>query len=259
MKQFHPGLFNEYLFEVLKNKPKDKPKQTAPVEKKVETPKFEPLSRLPLVKDSAVALQYCKNRLLTDEMLSDIYFTSSFYEWVNTVVPDKFDSGILKYDHARIVIPLRDIMGSVIGFQGRTISDSVDAPKYLTIMLNDLPKIWGLDRIDYNKRVYVYEGPLDAMFMNNSVAMAGIDGNISFKDFVFVLDNQPRNPDVLNTYDKYITLGHKIVIWPQSLKFKDINDMIKSGMTVSDVQRVIDTNTFSGMTAKQKFNFWRKV
>jgi hypothetical protein len=56
-----------------------------------------------------------------------------------------------------------------------------------------------------------------------------------------------------------IDLGEKVCIWPESLRIKDINDMIVSGMTVEMIQHIIESNTFSGNAARLKFVKWRKV
>ena len=36
---------------------------------------------------------------------------------------------------------------------------------------DDAPKVYGLDRVNENKKIYVVEGPLDSLFVENCVAM----------------------------------------------------------------------------------------
>ena len=55
-----------------------------------------------------------------------------------------------------------------------------------------------------------------------------------------------------NTIDS----GESLVIWPNGIDDKDINDMVMSGL---DVQSVIESNTYSGLEAKLKFNTWKKI
>ena len=50
-----------------------------------------------------------------------------------------------------------------------------------------------------------------------------------------------------------------MVIWPKSVVQKDINDMIVSGMTKEEIEKIIKENTFSGVEAKLKFSEWRKT
>ena len=127
-------------------------------------------------------------------------------------------------------------------------------------MLNeDAPKIYGLDKIDIKKPVYILEGPFDSTFVENAVAMCGSDLDIrsfGWSDYIWVFDNEPRNREIIARIHKPIDRGDKIVIWPSSIVEKDVNDMINSGQ---DVSKVIESNTYSGLKAKIKFNYWKKI
>jgi DNA-binding CsgD family transcriptional regulator len=54
-------------------------------------------------------------------------------------------------------------------------------------------------------------------------------------------------------------MNHSIVIWPDTIGEKDINAMIMSGKTQSEIQNIISSNTFKGIRAQLKFNQWKKV
>ena len=127
-------------------------------------------------------------------------------------------------------------------------------------MLNeDAPKIYGLDKIDETKPIYITEGPFDSTFVENSVAMCGSDldiGSFGWSSYIWVFDNEPRNREIIERIHKTINRGDKVVIWPSSILEKDVNDMINSG---HDVRRVIESNTYSGLQAKIKFNYWKKI
>ena len=58
-----------------------------------------------------------------------------------------------------------------------------------------------------------------------------------------------------DTIDK----GKEIVIWPDSIKEKDINDMIVNGMTVDEIHDIISNNTFSNLHAKTRLIDWKKI
>jgi hypothetical protein len=163
----------------------------------------------------------------------------------------------LKYEEERIIIPLY-YNQELIGFQGRTLGSS--SIKYITIMLDEnAPKIYGLDEIEKNKTVYITEGPFDSTFIPNSIALCGADGDVSkwgINDPVWVYDNEPRNREILSRISRVVEMGQKVVIWPSTIKEKDINEMVLSGL---DVQSVIELNTYSGLEAKLKFNTWKKI
>jgi hypothetical protein len=127
-------------------------------------------------------------------------------------------------------------------------------------MLNEeQPKIFGLDRINTDESIYITEGPFDATFIKNSVAMAGSDIDIrSFKwsDHIWIFDNEPRNREIVTRISKVVDRGDKVVVWPKNILQKDINDMHLAG---HDVQKMVESNVYQGLQAKLKFNDWKKV
>ena len=146
----------------------------------------------------------------------------------------------------------------LIGFQGRSLGPN--SVKYITVMINDdAPKIYGLDTIETEKPIYILEGPFDSTLVENSVAMCGSDidiGSFGWSDYIWVFDNEPRNREINNRVSKIIDRGDKVVIWPNHIKQKDINDMVLSNI---DVMSVLKSNTYSGLKAKVKFNNWKKI
>jgi hypothetical protein len=176
-------------------------------------------------------------------------------EWANSQ-KSTFDNIIR--DENRIVIPMYDEDKNLIGFQGRALGKSFT--KYITVMLNeDAPKVYGLDTIDKTSTVYITEGPFDSTFICNSIAMCGADADISnwgISNPVWIYDNEPRNREIVNRISRTIDNGNSIVIWPNNIIEKDINDMVLSG---HDVMSMVKSNTYSGLEAKIKFNNWKKI
>jgi hypothetical protein len=122
--------------------------------------------------------------------------------------------------------------------------------------------MFGLDAVDFNKKYYVVEGPIDSLFLTNAVAMAGTDGNASglehVENAVFVFDNEPRNKDVCARMEKCIDRGYKVCIWPSKILDKDINDVIMKGTNQASIELIIDNNTYHGLEAKLQLTYWRK-
>jgi len=225
----------------------------------VEQPKFEfvkPVFRkkldLPKASEVPIAREYLENRKLNPEKF---YFADKFKEWVNT---QKHTFNTIGRDESRIIIPMYDINSNLIGFQGRALVPSPN--KYITVMLSDeAPKIYGLEKIDQSKPIYIIEGPFDSEFVENSVAMCGSDidiGSFNWTNYIYVFDNEPRNREIVNRISKIINRGDKVIIWPTPIQKKDINDMVLAGLNVMDVLKL---NTYSGLEAKIKFNNWKKV
>jgi hypothetical protein len=73
------------------------------------------------------------------------------------------------------------------------------------------------------------------------------------------MDNEPRNKDIVKQLDKYITLGYNVCMFPDSVKEKDINEMILAGRSSFEILELINTNTTSGIEAKLKFSNWKKI
>jgi hypothetical protein len=202
--------------------------------------------------NSHPAKEYILNRKLPTAAL---YYTEKFMEWTNSVKPDTFQD--ITQDEGRIIIPFKDKEGNVFGFQGRSLSSS--GLRYITVLLEEgHPKIFGLNSIDYDKTIYITEGPFDSLLLQNAIAMAGADASVSSlvdSDIVFVYDNEPRNVQITSRILKHISDGESVVIWPSSIKEKDINDMYLAG---HPVQEIVSSCTYTGLTATLKFNDWRK-
>ena len=251
LKQIDTQIHKQYIFEKFKEGNTGKNFTTQAPVLKFEAPKFKPKLDLPKASEDPVAKAYLENRKLNSD---NYYYTEKFKEWTNSLRPT-FDN--VSKDEPRIIIPLF-YQNILVGFQGRALGPS--KIKYITIMLtDDAPKIYGLDKVQKNKSVYITEGPFDSTFISNSIALCGADGDVDkwgISDPVWVYDNEPRNREILSRISRVIEMGQKVIIWPSTIKEKDINDMVLSGL---DVQSVIESNTYSGLEAKLKFTTWKKI
>ena len=251
LKQIDTEIHKQYIFEKFKEGNTGKNFTTQAPVLKFETPKFKPKLNLPKASENPDAKAYLENRKLNPD---NYYYTEKFKEWTNSL-RSTFDN--VSKDESRIIIPLFH-QNILVGFQGRALGPS--KVKYITIMLtDDAPKIYGLDKIEKNKNVYITEGPFDSTFISNSIALCGADGDVDkwgICDPVWIYDNEPRNREILSRISRVIEMGQKVVIWPSTIKEKDINDMVLSGL---DVQSVIESNTYSGLEAKLKFTTWKKI
>ena len=76
-------------------------------------------------------------------------------------------------------------------------------------------KVFGLNRVDFKKTIYITEGPFDSFYIDNAIAMAGADVDwelLREKEVVFVYDNERRNKEIINRMEKAIEKGYEIVI-----------------------------------------------
>ena len=260
LKYVDPHLYSEYQLETFS--------QSNTTNTKVDVGLFvsNPVFKTKTLNDDLVCLKslptnFPARKYMEDRKvpLKDLYYTNDFAEYVKNQFPEN-DKQL--YKEPRIVIPFYDKSGNLLGVQGRAIGSS--KIKYITIKNEDAPKIFGWNTIDESKRIYVVEGPIDSLFLHNCVASmdatlyrvtqwVGLD-----RIYTFVYDNEPRNKQILSNMRKTIELGHDVCIWPDNIREKDINDMVKAGMSPAEIQHIIDTNTHNGIMATMKMNQWSK-
>lgn len=209
--------------------------------------------------------KYLDKRMIPSDKHYKLYYSPKFKHWINSIIPDKFkminEDGTDIPDEPRLVIPFIDEKGKIFGLSARSFKP--DGLRYITIMFDESkPKLFGLDTLDYTKSFNVVEGPIDSLFLDNTIAMAGTDIRIDkipqLSNATFILDNEPRNVEVCKKIENLIDKNCKIVIWPSDIKEKDINLMILAGKTKQQLQEIIKQRTFSGLSAKLEFQQWRK-
>lgn len=262
LQQVNPQLFQEYLLDVLRERRPDKII--------VEPPKPPPTVRhnrldLPSIKDlpsSHPARIYVEQtRQLPERAFEHLYFTDEWTQWVQTL------GWPYVYEHEdhlpRLIIPWFNEDHLFMGAQVRLLTP--DAPAYMryTTLKADtsVEKIYGMDRVTRNARIYLTEGPLDSWFLPNGISAMGSDlwrayeRNFTTEDIVFIWDNEPRNAEVIEAMRKAIDNDKQIVIWPKSIDVKDLNDMHKAGY---DVYELVRNHTYHGARALLELMQWKK-
>ena len=131
--------------------------------------------------------------------------------------------------------------------------------------LDDVPLIYNIQNVDKTKTIYVTEGPIDSLFLPNSIAVGGsdfkkIDDSLK-ENAIIIYDNEPRNTEIIKKINEVIDLGYNVCIWNERRvsEFKDINDMILGGLTQEEIVEIIDSNTYSGLSAKAKLQEYKKI
>lgn len=274
LEDVDPMMSGEFRIECLKengNFNKRNPEGYTPDIAKFSKPrfqKFEPLkalkriSQLPATHPVSVFVR--DTRKIPPNYHFKLFYAPKFNAWVNSLLPGKLGEQQLEFDEPRLVIPFVDENGYVFGFQGRSLKKN-SSLRYMTIMLDDnKPKVYGLDSIDFNKDHFIFEGPIDSMFVDNSLAMAGSDMSFLIKDnSTIVYDNEPRNAAICKKIEQAIDNNFRVVIFPESVnkldKHKDINDLILSGMDKEQVRLLLHSNSHRGLLAKLKYTEWKRV
>lgn len=269
IKYVDPPLYNEYQLETFQDKQNLRQNDDSIDTSLFKSPTFKnSKAQLKLKKENLIELSHLPENFYARKYIADrkiplegLYYTSDFAQYIADQFPEETKK---LYKEPRIVIPFYDREENLLGVQGRSIGPS--KIKYITIKANEnVPKIYGWNKIDLSKTIYVVEGPLDSLFLKNCVAtmdaalyvaasIVGLD-----YDYVFVYDNEPRSKPIVSNMRKTIALGHKICVWPHDITFKDINEMILSGINSSTIQHIIDKNTYEEIMATMKLNQWEKT
>ena len=251
IKKIDPALHKQYIFERFKDGKTGRGTVVEEPKFNFEAPQFKPKLDIPKASKNPIAKRYLEKRKLNPDKF---YYTDKFKAWSNTH-KKTFDD--LTYDEPRIIIPLF-YQNTLVGFQGRSLGPS--KVKYITVMINDdAPKIYGLDTIRKSSPVFVTEGPIDSTFLRNSIAMCGADGDVGkwgISTPVWVYDNEPRSKEITARIASTIAKGDSVVIWPNQIKEKDINDMVLAG---HDVQTIVESNIYKGLEATLKFTTWKRI
>ena len=261
-----PQLFKEYKTEKYLEKQVQQPAK--PDITKIERPRYlkgsplRSLKKISQLPHDHPAKLYVVHRRIPPEVQYKLFYCPRFKQWVNSFIPEKFSTE--DGDEPRLILPFLDKEGECFGFQGRSFKK--DGIRYITIILDDSkPKIFGLDTVDFTKTFYIVEGPIDSLFLDNAVAMAGADLSIdkicgqdlALQNCVYVYDNEPRNVQIVKKMEQIVNRGYNIVIWPSSIEgVKDINDMVLEGY---DPKGMVKEFQFKGLEARLKFVEWKKV
>lgn len=208
-------------------------------------------------------LDYLNNRQIPKEFYSQLLFTSHYKRFIDTLVPNH---GKKLVDDARVIIPFYDVYNNLIAVSGRALETSDKTLRYITIRTTDSEEklVFGMDRVSVHEPVRIVEGPIDSLFVKNCVAsgdssLMTVAENISAGKKVLIFDNEPRNKEIVKLMQESIKSNHHIVIWPNTIEAKDINEMVMSGISLDEIEAIISSNTFSGLEAQTKFVFWKKV
>lgn len=266
IERVDPSLSREYRLEVFREEkggantgpryliPKPEFSAKAEPEKKLIDIGLIPISSLP---EDHRAVQYLVGRKIPKARYHDLYYAQDMKvcEELNINYKDRLISD------ERIVIPFRNLEGKLTGVSGRAMGNS--KVRYVTVRLNNEPLVYGLDRVDVSKIVYIMEGPFDSMLVPNSIAPGGTDmvralSYIPHDKAVIVFDNQPRNKQVVDHVQKMATRKIPMVVWPSNWKYKDINESVVDGVDPAEVVALLNTCTHQGLALNLALRDWKK-
>jgi len=203
---------------------------------------------------------YVINRKIPEKYYSQIFATSSISNISKKI--EKYQN-IMFPEFPSLVIPFYSETGMIDYIQCRRLDVVDDGLRYTTFELDSIAmKIWGLNSVNWNNRIYLFEGPIDAMCVDNALAMAGVSQSIVLS---YLLSKQPNkhnicicydsdyktNSDILRELHRRIDSGYSVIIYDKQFIWKDINAAIEKGnWTHNEIKEYLENRTFKGMKAK---------
>jgi transcription elongation factor Elf1 len=262
LKMTDPTLYDEYVVEKFKEKSASPiaRKHTTYVEPKTKRFSLDGIECVTTLGSDHPVIGYLEKRKIPLDAYSKLFYAPSFRKFSSSLEIEGGQRNFKK-DHPRLIIPFFDKRGNVSRLTARSFSPT-ENPKYLYIKIDpNGSRLFGLDNVDSSKTVYVVEGPLDSLFLPNSIAIGSADFCAKdidvFSNKIIVPDNEPRNPNVCEAINKAIKKGHRVCLWNEWWG-KDIDDMVVGGKTPEQVLDMIQSSTVSGIEAELKFLKWRR-
>ena len=272
LEQFDRGIHEQYTLE--KYRSGTTGRNESEPEYKFAEPKFgkcrastedverEPLcvglSSLSELQEDHPAVVFLLDRQIPRDKHHLLYFAPNFGAWAKTIDPD-----MQLGNEPRLIIPIIH-EGRLIGANCRSF-DPKSSSRYITLRKEkNEDRMWfGLDRVDSTRPVVVVEGPLDSLFLPNAVAIIGLGKCTTLpkelgSDPIFALDNEPRNKELVKTMQELVDNKRTLCIWPDTIKEKDINEMVLAGTQSCDILNTILQNSCSGSTATLRLSKWRR-
>jgi len=271
IKSVDESLLKEYVLERYKEG-KSNTRSVSTTTLDIQPPRFDKLEKQKIFEHGEwcdkltsghFCLTYLQKRKIPQKYYSKLLFTSHYKQFINTLIPNH---GKQLIDDARLIIPFYDEYDNLIAVSGRALENSDKTLRYITIRTGDSDKklVYGIDRVDLNQTVKIVEGPIDSLFLSNCLASGDANLGLTVKNIsagkkVLIFDNEPRNKEIVKLMQDAIKSDNYIVIWPDTIEAKDINEMVMSGISPDEIEKIISSNTFTGLEAQTKFVFWKKV
>jgi hypothetical protein len=131
----------------------------------------------------------------------------------------------------RLCIPYLDRNNKIIFYQTRSVQ--AEGPRYLN-KIGYEKSVFGIERIDPDKPyIFLFEGPLDAVFIKNGVSLAGLNLTqfqekqlleFPFHDRIWVLDNPNIDESSKVKITSLLKNKQKVFRWPTNTPYKDFNE-----------------------------------
>jgi hypothetical protein len=238
---------------------------------------FSDKEELPVLVPSETLPKDCIN--LSDSMQIDFYKDNAIVQQcLELIKARRLDTAVNrprtlylsladKNHKNRLVIPFLNEDKDIEFYQTRGFleKDLIAKPKYIS-KINAEKTLFNIDQVssDYDS-VYIFEGPINAFFTKNSLAVGGItdksahtfttrqqyqiDTTLKWFRKIWVLDSQWIDTTALTKSELLLQNGQDVFIWPEKFgkRFKDFNDICIACKIDEISHDFVQKNTFNGI------------
>lgn len=260
IKEISPSLYQQFKLESFSSFGKKRSIKKAENVEKEKSFSKELLSHFHTLSTSNnEVVEYAKERKIPTKFFSKLYSANSLND-ISKYLPQYKE--IRFPDFPVLMIPFFTWNNECDYISCRSINKNRKDFRFTTFELvkNGL-KIWGIPNIDWKKDIFVFEGPLDAMFAKNSLAFASAS-NFEAEEWLlkkkrkeeicFCFDNDyTKNIQIKKLVKRKIENGFRVLLYNKEFKWKDLNDAALLGnWTEPQIQQYINKRTFHDLRAK---------
>lgn len=269
LKENFKELYDEYRMSIFKDRKEQENQQ-----KEIYAPATDCFDKTLLVpaEKSLEARVYLEERMIPKDKWKYFYYCKAVGSFIRENRTDgKYDK--MKDQGEYLVTPIinwvartgKEVVQSVCC---RNLSKDPKALRYIHAKFRDDclhdQVVWGLNSIDKYKPIICCEGIFDALFLDNALAMLTCVKTLHGYDncqLIYLLDNEPRNKEIVKIAEQHARLGRTISILPEKyLDFgKDINDFVRNKCDIQTIQSDILLHSYSGPRAILEIQKWRKI
>lgn len=282
LQEIDVNVYNEYKLSVFKSKTSStrtqrqeddnilKKASSVDVEDRIKQNYLKNCKQISSIKPDDLLFdvkQYCINRKIPEEYFDRLYACDDINK-LTSIIP-KYKDSVYWQNSKMLVIPFFKSDNEYDYIQCRNLEGDVASYlRYITLEIKpDAIKLWGLDRIDWHKPIRVLEGPIDAMFVDNSLALAGASvtkafdyitmrqlqetGKIDRSNIVVCFDHDYKsNKQVKDQLLARVDEGYSVLVYDKNFTTKDMNAIVLKGWSRHSLQEYILSRTFKGLRAK---------
>lgn len=229
LQQYFPQIYSEYVSELLSGTKKDYSAEIEELENKMKVDIRETKIKKQLREDIAIKFfipitdnhELCKKAI---KICQDRYIPEEIYSKFFVATPGEGSV----YSN-RMIIPFYNAEGEIYYWQARSINPHHD-PKYLNRLTSKSESVYNIYNIDKTKPVFITEGPIDSMFIENSISTLGLSVSEKMQEIIDTFDNAiylfDGDKPGRRTAKKFLEKGKKVFLWN---KFLDDMDLPHAG------------------------------